>query len=74
MLTCPATVTTDATGAPLCLDGTSAAVAWQVTPEFDPSQIDPLLGSQYFAAGFVIVGICWALGKAVRTVLATIGK
>lgn len=70
-LDCPATVVTDpATGALLCQDGTGAAVAWVVTPSFDPTQIDPATASAAFAGGFVLVGTAWAIGWAVRAVLS----
>lgn len=63
---CPATVTTSPTGEPLCVDGTSAPVAWVVVPEFELSLLEQPMLSAAFAAGFSIVAIGLLLGKGVK--------
>lgn len=71
---CPANVSTLSDGSPACLDAASAPVAWQVVPSFDISQLDTTQAGEAFAAGFVIVGTCWAIGKAVGLVLSVIKR
>lgn len=73
-LECPANVVTLTDGTVACQDSVGGAVAWLVTPAFDPEQIDAIVGGGYFAAGFVIVGTCWAIGKGARIVLSMIGR
>lgn len=71
---CPANVSTLPDGSAACLDGSGAVVAWQVVPQFDVSQLDTMQAGEAFAAGFVIVGTCWAIGRAVRAVLEVIRR
>ena len=76
-LSCPGVVSTDATvdpGAPICTNGSGAAVQWQAVPPFDVSQLDYGQAEEAFAAAFVIVGTCWAIGKAVALVFDAIRK
>ncbi len=74
-LSCPGTITTDTTtGAPDCTNGTGTVVAWQVVPPFDVSQLDYGEAGQAFAAGFVLVGMCWGLGMAVGAIMRTIRR
>jgi len=40
-----------------------------LTPPFDVSQLDQLQLTEAFAAGFIMVGIAWAIGFAVRTIV-----
>lgn len=61
---------TGAGGEALCLDALGAPVAWEVQPEFDVSQLDPAELGQAFAAGFVLVGTGWAIGRGFKYVLA----
>lgn len=71
---CPANVSTLADGSPACLDSSGAVVAWQAVPPFDVSQLDTVQAGEAFAAGFVIVGTCWAIGKAVGLILSVIRR
>jgi hypothetical protein len=71
---CPGNVQTLADGAPACVDGSGAPLAWTSVPPFDVSQLDYGQAGSAFAAGFVIVGMCWALGKAVGAILAVIKR
>lgn len=71
---CPANVTTLSDGSPACLDSTGAVVPWQAVPPFDVSQLDYAQAGEAFAAGFVIVGMCWSLGKAVGSILSIIRR
>jgi hypothetical protein len=41
---------------------------------FDISQLDTVQAGEAFAAAFVIVGMCWALGKAVGAVLDVVRR
>lgn len=61
---------TGAEGQALCLDSTSAPVAWEVQPEFDLAQLEVSMLSGAFAAGFVIVGTGWAIGRGFKFVLS----
>jgi hypothetical protein len=58
----------------VCLDGTGAVVAWEAVPAFDISQLDTTQAGEAFAAAFVIVGTCWAIGKAVGLILGVIKR
>lgn len=49
-----------------------APLAWEEIPEFDIADLDPVLGAEYFAAGFVIIGTCWVIGFSVRAILRVI--
>lgn len=71
---CPANVTTLSDGSPACLDSSSNVVAWVAVPPFDVSQLDYSQAGEAFAAAFVIVGSCWALGKAVGMILSVIRR
>lgn len=68
---CPGVeVVTLPNGEPSCQDALGAAVAWEVQPEFDVSQLDPAQLGQAFAAGFVLVGTGWAIGRGFKYVLS----
>lgn len=69
---CPATVVTATNGAALCQDVTGAAVAWVQVPAFTISQLDTSFAGEVFGAGFVIVGMFWALGAAIRSVFSVV--
>ena len=71
---CPANVSTLVDGSPACLDGAGNVVAWQAVPAFDVSQLDTTQAGEAFAAGFVIVGSCWAIGRAVGLILSVIRR
>lgn len=74
-LSCPGVVSTGSDGSALCTDAsTGAPVAWVSVPPFDVSQLDYGECGQAFAAAFVIVGMCWGLGKAVGTILRMVGR
>lgn len=68
---CPGSqIATGAAGEPLCLDALGAPVAWEAQPEFDVSQLEAAdLGGAY-AAGFVLIGTGWAIGRGFKYVLA----
>lgn len=63
-----------ADGAPACQDGNGNLVSWVSVPPFDVSQLDYGQAGEAFAAGFVIVGMCWALGKAVGAIMDAVRK
>lgn len=69
-VTCPGSqIMTGAEGQALCLDGVGAPVAWEIQPEFDVSQLESSdLGGAY-AAGFVLIGTGWAIGRGFKYVL-----
>lgn len=54
----------------MCQDMGGAPLAWTVTPAFSVDQLDPVIVSGAFAAGFVLVATGWALGYAARLVLS----
>lgn len=60
-------VETGAGGEALCLDAMGAPAAWVGVA--DPFEFDPAVAGTAFSAGFVLVGVFWALGKAVELVL-----
>lgn len=69
---CPGVIVTDVNGVPACEDTMGAPLAWEEIPEFDIADLDPVLGAEYFAAGFVIIGTCWVIGFSVRAILRVI--
>lgn len=72
-LQCPGNISTNlTTGYPSCVDASGGVLAWVVVPEFDPSQLDAPSVASSFAAGFVLVGISYAIGKAAGLVLKAI--
>ena len=74
-LSCPGTIVTNsATGGADCTNGSGAVVAWQTIPPFDVSQLDYGEAGQAFAAGFVMVGMCWGLGVAVGAIMKVIKR
>jgi hypothetical protein len=73
-LSCPGVVSTGADGSALCTDGAGNVVQWVSVPPFDVSQLDYGQAGSAFAAGFVIVGMCWALGRAVGAILDAVRK
>jgi len=71
----PGAVSTSSAGAPLCLNPSdSSVVAWTSQPDFDFSTFDTASASAAFAAGFVIVGTLWAIGKAVGLLLGVVRR
>jgi hypothetical protein len=68
-ISCNADVTTSSTGAAQCTAG-GVAVAWTVVPDFDFSQLDSASSAGAFSAGFVLVGIGWAIGRSFGVVLS----
>jgi hypothetical protein len=71
---CPGNVVTDMAGAPLCLDGSSAPLTWVSVPVFDITSLDTVQAGEAFAAGFVIIGTCWAIGKAIGLILSVVRR
>lgn len=74
LLDCPANVVTLTGGELACQDSMGGAVAWLVQPSFEISDLDPELLAAAFAAGFVIVGTSWAIGKGAKIVLSMLGR
>lgn len=74
ILECPANVVTLANGEVACQDAMGGAIPWLVQPSFDLDQLDPEMLAAAFAAGFVIVGTAWAIGKGARIVLSMLGR
>lgn len=71
---CPANVVTLTDGALACHDGGGATVAWIVTPDFDVSMLDPAELGGAWAAGFVLVGISFAIGRSFSLLLEFIRR
>lgn len=70
-VSCPGfAVTTSLTGEPQCVDHLGATVAWEVQPEFEVSQLEPTQLGAAYAAGFVLVGTGWAIGRSFKAVLS----
>lgn len=65
-------VSTGADGSAQCTNGSGVVVAWVSVPPFDVSQLDFGQAGHAFAAGFVMVGMCWMLGRAVGMVLKAV--
>lgn len=74
-LSCPGTIVTNGTtGGADCTNGSGGVTAWQTIPPFDVSQLDYGEAGQAFAAGFVMVGMCWGLGVAVGAIMKVIKR
>lgn len=72
---CPGEIVTDVNGVAACQDMLGAPLAWETIPEFDiATDLDPVLGAEYFAAGFVIIGTCWVIGFGVRSILKVVRR
>jgi hypothetical protein len=71
-LSCPGVVATGSDGSPQCTNGAGGVLSWVAVPPFDVSQLDYGQAGSAFAAGFVIVGMCWALGKAVGLIMSVL--
>lgn len=71
-ITCTGTITTDASGAPLCTDGAGGLIAWTVEPTFEISQVLEGDAAAYFGAGLGLVAVSYAVGHALRALLGTI--
>jgi hypothetical protein len=69
---CDGVITTDANGVPSCTDGLGVTLAWVNVEPFQPSDVDPAIAGQLFAGGFVVYGVCWVMGRAVRALLQAI--
>lgn len=74
LLECPAVVVTLSNGEVACQDGMGGAIPWLVQPSFDLDQLEPNMMAAAFAAGFVIVGTAWAIGKGARIVLSMLDR
>lgn len=73
-VSCSGTVVTSSTGSAQCTDGNGNVIAWTVSPAFSVSQLDTTEAEQAFAAGFVLVGMSWGLGKAVGLILEVVRR
>ena len=69
---CPANVVTSASGSAQCVSSSGAPVQWVAVPPFSVAQLDTTQSGEAFAAGFVIVGMCWALGRAVKLIMSVV--
>jgi hypothetical protein len=54
----------------MCQDMGGAPAAWTVAPAFSVSNLDPLMVSGAFAAGFVLVATGTVIGWGARFVLS----
>jgi hypothetical protein len=41
---------------------------------FDITSLDTVQAGEAFAAGFVIIGTCWAIGKAIGLILSVVRR
>ena len=71
---CPGVVTTGSDGSALCTDGGGNVVAWVAVPPFSVANLDYGQAGDAFAAGFVIVAMCWALGKVIGAIFDVIRR
>ncbi|HKV96869.1 MAG TPA: hypothetical protein VJR90_05185 [Gammaproteobacteria bacterium] len=53
----------------VCPAANQVWMSWTDVTSFDVSQLDPVLVAQALAAGFVLVGMFWAIGKACKVLL-----
>ena len=53
----------------VCPAGNQVWMLWSDVTSFDVSQLDPVLIAQALAAGWILVGTFWAIGKAVKLIL-----
>lgn len=70
MIRCPGVVVTDTDGKAICQDALAAPLAWETSPAFDISTLDPLMMPGAFSAGFVIVATGMVVGMGFRLVLS----
>lgn len=71
-ITCSGVIVTTVTGEPQCQDMGGAPLAWTTTPAFAVENLDPLMASGAFAAGFFIVGMGWAVSAGIRFALSVL--
>lgn len=68
---CPGvSIATGVNGEPLCLDSGGSPVAWEAIPEFEVSSLDVAQLGAAYAAGFVLIGTGWAIGRGFKFVLS----
>jgi hypothetical protein len=65
---CPGTISTGTGGEAVCTE------AWVAVEPFDIADLDTDTASAAFASGFVIIGMAWAIGWAVRELLNMIRR
>lgn len=60
---------------PTCTDGVwvESLELVQGIHEFQLSHVDPEVFAEAFAAGFIILGTAWAIGRSVGVILSMIG-
>lgn len=69
-ITCAGNVVTDTNGVAMCQDAGGAALPWTSQPAFSIESLDPAIAGGAFAAGFVLVGASWAIGRGAKIVLS----
>lgn len=65
---CTGEVSTGAGGEAVC------SVAWVSSDEWAISSMDPVTMAQAFGAGFVVVGMFYLLGHAIRAIISTVRR
>lgn len=70
---CPGDISTDVDGYIYCTS-VGVPVTWQSVPEFDIELLDQADLAGFFAAGFVMVGISWAIGLSAAMILRAIQR
>lgn len=68
-ITCPGTVVTTVTGEAQCLDMSNQPLAWTSQPAFAVENLDPVMLSGAYGAGFFVMGMGWAVARGVRVVI-----
>lgn len=64
-------------GSLVCSDQPASAFVFGVgglSPPFDVSQLDTTQVCDSFAAGFLLVGMFWALGRSIRMILSVVRR
>lgn len=70
-MTCPGfAIQTGTLGEALCVDHLGAPVAWEAVPEFEVSALDVTQLSGAYVAGFILIGMGWAIGRGFKYVLS----
>jgi len=65
---CTGEVSTGMAGEALC------STAWVSSDDWTVSELDPAMVASAFSAGFVLVGIAYALGHAIRIIISAVRR
>lgn len=71
---CDGVIVTDGAGVASCQDGLGAPLTWVAVEPFTIDQIEPETAGGFFAAGFVMYGTVWLLGRAVKVILDVVRR